>query len=343
MSRWPKYVPVAQRRAKAQKKLAQLKKKGLDVSPVETSGRKITTTFWGNSWCDHLEKFSDYANRLPRGRTYVRNGSVCHLQITKGHISAMVAGSKLYKIEIEVDRLPARKWSQIKKSCAGQISSMLELLQGKISEHVMRSVVDKEQGLFPKPGEIHLSCNCPDWAELCKHLAAVLYGVGSRLDQSPELLFLLRGVDHNDLIQAEIKIPSSQDARPEVGGDLSDIFDIELDDTPIRTVKKSAAKKSTKPKRSIAKKALSTRKINISRGIRASHIVHLRKKLDVSQKEFAQLLNKSPVTVCSWEEKKGVLKLQANNQLLLEKIFATVEEEEDNDNACHPYLDKRIT
>lgn len=328
MSSWPQYIPVAQRREKALAKMAQLKKDGLEVCPVETRGRKITTTFWGNAWCDHLEKFSDYANRLPRGRTYVRNGSVCHLQIEKGHISAIVSGSELYQIEIDVDPLPAAKWALIKQSCAGQIRSMLELLQGKISEHVMTTVVDKEHGLFPTPGEIRLSCNCPDWAELCKHLAAVLYGVGSRLDQSPELLFLLRAVDQNDLIHSEIEFPVPQEPRPELGGDFADIFGIEFDEAPLLEAKKKPMKSSNSQKKTPVKNATSTRKINISRGIRASHLVQLRQKLGVSQKEFSEVLQKPLATLRGWEEKKGVLKLQANNQRLLEKIFVMVEEEE---------------
>jgi uncharacterized Zn finger protein len=190
---WRPYVPVAVRQARALKKMEKLSKKGLCIQPVEIAGRKIAQSFWGQAWCDHLEKFSDYANRLPRGRTYVRNGSVCHLEIAEGAVKAMVSGSELYNVNIEIKKLPDKKWASVKKRCAGQIASLLELLQGKLSKSVMAVVTDRDQGLFPHPGEISLHCSCPDWAVMCKHVAAVLYGVGARLDDKPDLLFLLRG------------------------------------------------------------------------------------------------------------------------------------------------------
>ncbi|MFH0938475.1 MAG: SWIM zinc finger family protein [Planctomycetota bacterium] len=201
---WRPYVPVAQRRANAAKAMAKLsKKQGTVVQPVNIEGRQIATTFWGKAWCEHLEKFSDYENRLPRGRTYVRNGAVCHLEIAKGKITAKVSGSELYTIDITITTLPDTKWRKVKESCAGRVGSMLELLQGKLSNEVMKIVTDQNDGLFPSPKEIDLDCSCPDWADLCKHLAAVMYGVGARLDKKPELLFLLRGVDHAELVSAD--------------------------------------------------------------------------------------------------------------------------------------------
>lgn len=197
---WRPYVPVAQRRARAMKQMEKLRKKGVNIQPVKIDGRQITRTFWGRAWCDHLQKFSDFANRLPRGRTYVRNGSVCHLDIQKGRITAKVSGSEIYDIDVKIKELPKDKWRRVKDSCAGQIGSLLELLQGRLSDQVMAVVTDRDQGLFPRPGEISLDCSCPDWADMCKHVAAVLYGVGARLDERPELLFLLRGVDHQELV-----------------------------------------------------------------------------------------------------------------------------------------------
>jgi uncharacterized Zn finger protein len=194
---------VAQRQANAAKKMDQLRKKGLNIQPVKISGRTIAATFWGKAWCDHLEKFSDYENRLPRGRTYVRNGSVCHLEIKKGEIAAKVSGSEIYDVKISISALPKQKWTRLKELCAGQVGSILELLQGKLSNHVMTLVTDVEKGLFPNPKEIKLSCSCPDWADMCKHVAAAMYGVGARLDDKPELLFLLRGVDHTELVGEE--------------------------------------------------------------------------------------------------------------------------------------------
>ena len=197
---WRPYVSVGERRARAFLEMEKLRKKGHDIQPVKLAGRQIARTFWGRSWCEHLEKFSDYENRLPRGRTYVRNGSVCHLEIRPGEIAAKVSGSDIYDVSIRIKALAAAHWKRVRASCAGQVASLLELLQGRLSDHVMRVVTDRDKGLFPKPSEISMDCSCPDWAGMCKHIAAVMYGIGARFDEKPELLFLLRGVDHNELI-----------------------------------------------------------------------------------------------------------------------------------------------
>jgi len=227
-----------------------LRKKGVDIQPVEIEGRKIARTFWGEAWCDHLESFSDYENRLPRGRTYVRNGSVCHLEINKGEVLAKVAGSELYNLHIRIKTLPAKKWTAIRKRCAGQVGSLLELLQGKLSNHVMEVVTDRKDGLFPLPQEISLKCDCPDWAVMCKHVAAALYGVGARLDQQPELLFKLRGVDHEELIDADAEAAVSAatsrgKSKRLADGELSDVFGIDLD-----TSEDAAATSTPRKKRS---------------------------------------------------------------------------------------------
>jgi uncharacterized Zn finger protein len=248
---WRPYVSVRQRRAQAQTKMNALRKKGVDIQPVEIEGRKIAKTFWGEAWCDHLESFSDYANRLPRGRTYVRNGSVCHLEINQGEILAKVAGSELYNIRIQIKTLPANKWKAIKARCAGEVGSLLELLQGKLSGHVMQVVTNRNEGLFPSPGEISLKCDCPDWAVMCKHVAAVLYGVGARLDQKPELLFKLRGVDHEELIAADAEAAVSAatsrgKSKRLAGSELSDVFGIDLDTSEASAVTKKTRKKASK-------------------------------------------------------------------------------------------------
>src|SRR5262245_2751165 len=227
---WGRYVPVAERRAKARREMDKLRKKGKDIQPVNLDGRTIARSFWGKGWCDHLESFSDYVNRLPRGRTYVRNGSVCHLDIRPGRVEAVVSGSELYQVVIRITELKAATWSAIKDKCAGHIGSMLELLQGKLSDQVMAIVTNRHHGLFPQPGEMAFDCSCPDWAVMCKHVAAVLYGVGSRLDSRPELLFLLRDVDAQELIATEMALPDAAAAGDTLADDqLGAIFDIDLD------------------------------------------------------------------------------------------------------------------
>ena len=230
---WAPYVPVARRRQQAKKKMQALRKKGIDIQPIEIAGRRIAKTFWGEAWCDHLESFSDFENRLPRGRTYVRNGSVCHLAIKKGKVEAKVSGSEIYAIRVRIKTLPAKKWGAVKRRCSGQIGSLLELLRGDLSDNIMQVVTDRQQGLFPLPGEISFDCDCPDWAVMCKHVAAVLYGVGARLDQDPALLFRLRGVNHDELIDvdAQVAVPTAArrgGAKRLASDDLGDVFGIDL-------------------------------------------------------------------------------------------------------------------
>ena len=194
------YVSVGARRAQAARELAKLQKKGRKISPVVIEGRKIAGTFWGEAWCDNLERYSDFANRLPRGRTYVRNGSVVDLQVGPGSVTALVSGSTMYDVKVTVGPVPRARWSAICKDCSGAIDSLVELLQGRFSKGVMTRLCEEKTGLFPSPKDILFTCSCPDWASMCKHVAAVLYGIGARLDHQPELLFTLRKVDQQDLI-----------------------------------------------------------------------------------------------------------------------------------------------
>jgi uncharacterized Zn finger protein len=233
---FPPYVPVAERRRQAERKLNELRKAGKKPSPVVIEGRNIAATFWGKSWCDNLEAYSDFDNRLPRGRTYVRNGSVIDLQIAKGKIQALVSGSEIYRIEVDIQPAPKKQWSALVRECAGKIDSVVELLSGKLSDGVMEVLCRKGSGLFPAPKEISLSCSCPDSAWLCKHLAAVLYGIGARLDHEPELLFVLRGVDQMELVSeagtASALGSGTKAAHGLEGADLSGIFGIELAQQP---------------------------------------------------------------------------------------------------------------
>jgi uncharacterized Zn finger protein len=335
---WRPYVPVAVRQARALNKMEKLRKKGMCIQPVRIEGRQIARSFWGQAWCDHLEKFSDYENRLPRGRAYIRNGSVCHLEITEGAISAMVSGSELYNVDIAIKKLPAKKWAQVKKRCAGQIGSLLELLQGRLSKSVMTVVTDRDNGLFPHPGEISLHCSCPDWAVMCKHVAAVLYGVGVRLDEKPELLFLLRGVDHEELISADagfaaVSNASEPGAHPRIAeSDLSHLFGIEVTegerakDVPEAIVKPRkkrqkpalTGKKQARLGPASKKKATSARnQIPVApktRAVSSKTVATLRRKLKMTKAQFARILEVSSATVGNWEKSGGALNLRTRTR-----------------------------
>jgi uncharacterized Zn finger protein len=238
------YVSVGARRAQAARELARLRKNGRKMSPVAIEGRKIAKTFWGEAWCDNLERYSDYANRLPRGRTYVRNGSVVDLQVGPGHVTALVSGSAMYDVQVTVGSVPRARWSAICKDCSGAIDSLIELLQGRFSKGVMTRLCEEKTGLFPSPREILFTCSCPDWASMCKHVAAVLYGIGARLDRQPELLFTLRKVEQQDLITTAGSDLSAKGKRPAVtkvlaSDDLSEMFGIEI--APATPAKRRAA------------------------------------------------------------------------------------------------------
>jgi uncharacterized Zn finger protein len=231
---WRPYVPVAVRRNNAAREIAALQKRGKPITPVVIPGRTIAASFWGKAWCDNLEAYSDYSNRLPRGRTYVRSGSVMDLQLGAGTVAALVSGSELYRVSVAIEPLGKPRWRSIVRACAGKIDSLVELLQGRLSRAVMEVLIRPRIGLFPEPREIGFECSCPDWAGMCKHVAATLYGVGARLDTEPELFFRLRQVDQMELLTAAgdrvalARRPAGTGKRVAESA-LSDIFGIELD------------------------------------------------------------------------------------------------------------------
>ena len=300
-------MSVAERRAKAKRQTDKLRKKGKDIQPVEIEGRTIARSFWGKGWCSHLESFGDYSNRLPRGRTYVRNGSVCHLGISKAKVEAMVSGSGLYNVRVDIKPLKASKWTKLKKECTGKIGSLIELLQGKLSDEIMSIVTDPKNGLFPLAGEISYKCDCPDSASMCKHISAVMYGIGARLDNQPELLFLLRGVDYNELISADINSEviggkgSRRSRRRTLSGeDLENVFGVELDQTD-NAVDAMPTRRPTK-KRSPKKS-----KSFVPTGRK---IINLRRRKDMTIVEFSKEIGVSAPTIKKWEKTKGSIKLQ---------------------------------
>ncbi len=258
-SQFPRYVPVAERLAKAKRQMERLKKKGEKLDPVVIEGRAITRTFWGKAWCDHLEKHCDWWNRLGRGRSYVRSGSVCDLVIGPGRVTARVVGNDLYDVEVKIKKLPPARWKAIRKSSTGGIASVVELLRGRLSAAVMGIMTHPTEGLFPRAKEIEMSCSCPDYAVMCKHVAATLYGVGARLDSRPELLFVLRGVDHNRLIDEAVQsgVLRNVAAKP-VGleeSELAEVFGVEIETPASAPRKAKVIRKPGKTARTPAGKA----------------------------------------------------------------------------------------
>ena len=254
---WKPYVPVAARREKAAKTAAKLAKKGQALSPVTASRGAIAKSFWGKAWCQNLERYSDYANRLPRGRTYLRNGSVIDLKIGAGEVNAQVMGSSLYRIKVQVSAVADSHWQRIARDCARSIDTLVELLQGQLSASVMERITRPGSGLFPAPNEIRFSCSCPDSAALCKHIAATLYGIGARLDAEPQLLFGLRKVDAKELIARAgegdaLPQKAPRSARILESSKLTEVFGIDLPAVAPEASAMSAAKtragRSTKRK-----------------------------------------------------------------------------------------------
>jgi uncharacterized Zn finger protein len=272
MARWRTYVPAADRRLRTQRLAREAARRGVVYEPVVVAdrGRDIAKTVWGRAWCSNLARYHDYVNRLPRGRTYVRNGSVIDLKLGACTIDALVQGSDLYRVQVRVAKIANARWRALTRACTAEIATMVELLEGRISASVMAVMTEQGAGLFPEPREIEMTCSCPDWATMCKHVAAVMYGVGIRLDRAPHLLFELRGVDPKELVAspsvAALAVSTGADA---LAGDLEDIFGIELvTDEPKRppaAVKAAPANAPAKPKTPAKPKAPAKPKVVTSK------------------------------------------------------------------------------
>ncbi len=260
---WAPYVPVAERRRKAEQEVKKLRRQGKSIAPVTIEGRQIATTFWGKAWCKNLENYLDYETRLPRGRACVRHSLILDLQITEGRITALVSGSEMYDVAITITKIPEAEWGAICADCSSGIDSLVELLQGRFSKGIMERICRQENGLFPKPTEIKFSCTCPDHASMCKHVAGALYGVGARLDHQPELLFQLRGVNADDLIaEVDTSTPFSTtdvDADKVLAeNDLSALFGLNISEEPVTSPERPHSK--TKSKSPTPRKASSANK-----------------------------------------------------------------------------------
>jgi len=241
------YVSVGEKRARNRKAAADLQKRNRDIRPVVVEGRSIATSWWGKSWNANLERYADYSNRIGRGRSYVRHGAVLDLRIDAGRIDALVAGSRgsPYEVTVTIDELSASVWKQLREESLRQVESLTDLLAGQFPKALKDTFFAQGTGLFPAPKEVSFDCSCPDWASMCKHVAAVLYGIGNRLDSAPELLFTLRKVTVDDLIAHTVDAATEgligkagQAAGDDVlaDADLGDVFGIELDDGAIAAV-----------------------------------------------------------------------------------------------------------
>lgn len=228
---WYYFSDAKEAKARIKREIAKRQKKGEPFKALDapSGNMKLVKTFWGKAWNDNLESYRDYEYRLPRGRSYLRQGNVYNLTIEPGAVSATVAGSELYDVEVVIKPLTKDHWAAIKEQCAGQVASMLDLLGGKLGDGVMKIITDHERGLFPKPKEIGFSCSCPDHADMCKHVAATLYGVGVRLDTQPDLFFVLRSADPTELISTTAITTPTETDDALAGEDLSALFGIEMD------------------------------------------------------------------------------------------------------------------
>jgi len=254
-SHYPPYVTVAEKRAKAAGKLKQLKKKNPGIKPILLEGRSIVKTWWGKSWNLNLERYADYSNRIGRGRSYVRHGAVLDLQIDSGKVESMVQGtrSKPYSVSIRIKTVSKKVWQDIKAACEGKLDSMQELLAGKFPKALSEIFTARGKGLFPSPKEIEFSCSCPDWAYMCKHVAATLYGIGARLDEDPGLFFKLRKVKMKGLITQAVedethkllKKAKKQTKRVIAESDLGDVFGIDMEEPVAPKKKRAKAPKRT--------------------------------------------------------------------------------------------------
>jgi uncharacterized Zn finger protein len=265
--RWKPHIPAAARRQAAERTVAKMVRKGHTLSPVTATRGAIAKSFWGKAWCENLERYSDYSNRLPRGRTYLRNGSVIDLTIGPGEVTAQVMGSSLYRITISITEVAGAHWQSIARDCARSIDTLVELLQGQLSNSVMERITRPGSGLFPSPTEISFSCSCPDSAAMCKHVAATLYGIGARLDSAPELLFDLRKADAKELIARAGEGATPVQKPPGAGrildsSKLADVFGIDFGGAdpkpslePTAKKKKAAAPRRTKSANRVGKRS----------------------------------------------------------------------------------------
>ncbi len=172
--------------------------------PWRAAGKRpFGATWWGQAWVDAIEQRARLdQNRLPRGRTYARTGAVDDLEVNAGEVIARVQGSRAtpYKVTVRVRRYSEEEWQIALAALGRQAGHLAALLDGEMPPEVAADLADAGIDLLPVAGELQPRCSCPDWADPCKHSAAVCYLVADTLDTDPFLLFLMRGRDREHLL-----------------------------------------------------------------------------------------------------------------------------------------------
>lgn len=282
------YISKAEKIERAEKvKIKLMKKKGVILEPIALESQVIARTWWGKSWNNNLERYADFQYRLGRGRSYVRCGSVIDLKIIANEINALVMGSDSspYTIKVKIDKLDNKSQSSLMEKSRTSLDSMHSLLAGEFPMDLKDEFFKQGTGIFPTPKELHFNCSCPDVAKMCKHVAAAMYGVSARLDQKPELFFLLRGVNIDDFVNTLIekerekiltraKTKSSRSIVADTD-EISELFGIDVDDNSsdlqmIVPVKKTTKKSSIKVKKAFKKliEVVPVKKIKIKKVVK---------------------------------------------------------------------------
>lgn len=317
---WAPYVPVAERQRRAAREAKSLAGKGQKLRPIRIPGRTIANSFWGKAWCQNLENYADWANRMPRGRTYARNGSIVDLQISAGKITSLVYGSEMYKIQITIEKIKPNHWQAIRKDCATRVGSLIDLMRGKLPPAVLERLTSRKDGIFPSPSEINIRCSCPDGAVMCKHAAAALYGVGYLLDSEPELFFLMRGVSQAELVSDAMLTQKQSDAMgldaqsTLDSDDLGALFGIDLS-----TAEGSAVKADSKSKQKAGSRSRSKVNPQASQSSVLPHQVRAAVKEATTKKAAVKKTAVKKAAVKEVATKKAVVKKKVAKKTNLKK------------------------
>ncbi|MCY4075643.1 MAG: hypothetical protein OXH04_09480 [Acidobacteria bacterium] len=342
---YPRYLSIGARRATTLPEMRRLRERGVRVQPVEGVGQAMARDFWGRRWCERLDTFARDEARLPLGRTLVRRGSVCHLEVRPGVIEAMVAGSALFRTVVRIRAMDPTARLEMARACAGRVGSVPELLRGALPEDVIEAVAGSDRGVLPRREEIHSECGCPDGKTLCRHAAAALYGVGRRLDAEPELLFRLRNVDAAELIAsatapkrasshpdgenapgpgsapAEVSPPAAVSPPAEVSPPAA----LPDDPIPAGLAGSGPAGADAAPARPEGGPAAPADEDGDGFRPTGAFIRGLRRSSGFSVPEFAALLRVSAATVRRWEAAPGALTLRSRPRDALETLLEAIE------------------